>query len=491
MLGQGLRGNRELYARLRPRSLFFFPFPDLVDDERREHWGDLPVSGVCTITSTLRRTRTLDVTAPSTVDLTQEARRRFIPRVLGLMVLLGGTVVSSPGGAQRDFDPGSTAWNGLSGLVEAAADANVRLDTPERLDVADLSPTDAIVLVHPDRELPVPSLSAFLRAGGRVVLADDFGGGGRFLESFGIVRVPPNDPPRTIRGNPDLPVAHVVGRHPLTDGISMTVANHAQTLRHPELTPLLAFDDAGSQGLVLTGAVERGRLVAIGDSSVLINNMLQFEGNRRLATNLMRYLGEGRSGRVYLITPGTPLVGRYGGASGAPVERLGDALRDLASAELPPTALTLLALVLVAILAVFAVSSLPRRSPYTADRLWGPEPVGGGFAGRVAFFLRRKKQLVHPALVYGYEVEAAIRRTLFGERASAERTIAEVVGAARERGLGADDAKELRALLGQFATLRQRADEPGGPPRVPPARLHHMVDSGERLIARLEEKAQA
>lgn len=407
---------------------------------------------------------------------------------MAVLCLLSWTTEAT---AQRDFDPGSTAWNGLSGLVEAAADADIRLDTPERLDVANLSPTDAIVLVHPDRELPVPSLSAFLRAGGRVVLADDFGGGGEFLESFGIARVDPYEPPRTIRGNPNLPVAHVVGRHPLTEGVDMTVANHAQTLRHPELTPLLAFDDEGSQGLLLTGAVERGRLVALSDSSVLINNMLQFEGNRQLATNLMRYLGEGRSGRVYLITPGVPLVGRYGGASGAPVERLRDALRDLASAELPPTALTLLALVLVAILAVFAVSSLPRRSPYTAERLWGPEPVGGGYAGRVAFFLRRRKQLIHPALVYGYEVEATLRRLLFGERSTSDRTIAEVVSAARERGLGPAETQELRTLLGAFATLREQADGPGGPPRLRPTRLHRMVDSGERLIARLEEKARA
>lgn len=429
--------------------------------------------------------------APSTLRLTQEARRRFTVHGVGLIVLLAILTLTARGRAQRDFDPGSTAWNGLSGLVEAAADANVRLDTPERLDVAGLSPSDAIVLVHPDRELPVPSLSAFLRAGGRVVLADDFGEGERFLESFGIVRMPPADPPRTIRGNPHLPVAHVVGRHPLTEGVDMVVANHAQTLRHPELSPLLAFDDSSAQGLLLTGAVERGRLVAIGDSSVLINNMLQFEGNRQLATNLMRYLGEGRSGRVYLIGPGTPVVGRYGGAAGAPVDRLRDALRDLAGAELPPTALTLLALVLVAILAVFAVSSLPRRSPYTADRLWGPEPVGGGFAGRVAFFHRRRKQLVHPALVYGYEVEAAVRRALFGERAAAERTIAEVVRAAREGGLGPEDAQELRSLLGAFATLREKADGPGGPPRVTPRRLRRMIDSGERLIARLEEKARA
>lgn len=410
---------------------------------------------------------------------------------MGLLVLVSTLSISTVGRAQRDFDPGSTAWNGLSGLVEAAAEANVRLDTPTRLDVADLSPTDAIVLVHPDRELPVQSLSAFLRAGGRVVIADDFGSGEDFLASFGIVRRPPSDPPRTIRGNPHLPVAHVVGRHPLTEGIEMTVANHAQALRHPELSPLLAFADHGGEGLLLTGAVERGRLVALGDSSVLINNMLQFDGNRRLATNLMRYLGEGRSGRVYLVTPGTPLVGRYGSAAGAPVERLRDALRDLAGAELPPMALTLLSLVLAAILAVFAVSSLPRRSPYTADRLWGQDPSGGGFAGRVAFFTRRRGQLVHPALVYGYEVEAALRRTLFRERASAERTIAEVVQAARERGLDATSAKELRSLLGTFATLREKADEPGGPPRVSPARLHRMIDSGERLIARLEEKARA
>ncbi len=425
--------------------------------------------------------------------LTQEARRRFTtPRWAPIWASLVGLACLGATGkaaAQRDFDPGSTAWNGLSEFVQQAGDAEIRLDTPERLDVGELSPSDAIVLVHPDRELPIASLSAFLRAGGRVVLADDFGEGERFLASFGITRGLPADPPRTIRGNPSLPVATAVGRHPLTEGVTTAVANHASALRHPELTPLLAFDDEGRDGLLLTGAVERGRLVALADSSVLINNMLEFDGNRRLAANLLEYLGAEGDGRVILVTPGVPVVGRFGGAPGAPLDRLRDALSDLAGADLPPMALTLLALIVVSLLTVFTVSSLPRRSPYTAARLWGPEPVGGGFVGRVAYFGKRPKQLVHPALVYGYELEAELRRTLFRDRGQRDRTVAEVVTAARQRGLPGSDVQALRDLLATLARLRADADRPGGPPRVSPSRLHRMVDTGERLIARLEETA--
>ena len=423
--------------------------------------------------------------------MTQEARPPFIGPtwgLIGLCAILAGSLADPlQVEAQIDFDPASTGWNGLSEWVQLAGPAEIRLDTPERVDVGELSPSDAIVLVHPDRDLPIASLSAFLRAGGRVVLADDFGSGERFVESFGITRGPPSDPPRTIRGNPQLPVAHALGRHPLTEGVDTVVGNHAQALRHPDLTALLAFDDDGHEGLLLTGAVERGRLVVLSDSSVLINNMLQFDGNRRLAENLMRYLGNGENGRVILVTPGVPVVGRYGGTPGAPIERLRDVLADVAGADLPPTALTLLALVFVSILTIFTVSSLPRRAPYTAADAWGPEPVGGGFTGRVAFFRKRPKQLVHPALVYGYEVEAALRRSLFASGGARDRTLAEVTRAAVEKGLESSEIADLRGLLTSFATLRREADRPGGPPRVSPQRLRRMVDSGERLIARLEE----
>ena len=90
-----------------------------------------------------------------------------------------------------DFDPGDPSWNGLSELMTVAADLGIQVETPDRVELWTLAANDALLIVHPTTSPPASSLSGFMRAGGRVAIADDFGDGGQLLQSFEIGRHAP------------------------------------------------------------------------------------------------------------------------------------------------------------------------------------------------------------------------------------------------------------------------------------------------------------
>ena len=159
--------------------------------------------------------------------------------------------------------------------------------------------------------------------------------------------------------------------------------------------------------------------------------MLQFSGNRTFVENLMRFLGSDRGGRVVMVTPGIQVVGDFGGTHEAPLERLQKALRDLAHAQLPALAMTILSLVIATILVLFITSSMP-----PSGTLQSPSALGGrrrpsshgsvaraGIWGRIAFFASHPDRLIHPALLYGDEVEAELHRRLVGDSKPPKRGV--------------------------------------------------------------------
>jgi len=356
---------------------------------------------------------------------------------------------------------------------------------PDRLELGSLAPTDAVVIVYPQTDLPVGSLAAFMRDGGRVALADDFGTGDELLDVYGIHRSQRGTGRSPhLRGNDNLPVARPAADHALTDGVSALVSNHPTVLRHHELEPLFEFDASG-HALVLAGAVGEGRLVAIGDPSMLINNMLQFQDNRRFAENLVRYLGAPGAGRVLVASGDTETVGRYGEpGSGRPFHDLSTWLEELAGAPTPPAALLLGAIVVAAILLVVATTSLPRRSPYDGATMFARPPFSGGFVGRVGFFNQRPNDLIHPLMVFKFELEGEIVRRM---DLNGRTLLRDVLDGLRRRGLGEAEVAEARSLLLELDELRERQDRPPSPPRVTQARFREMIAAGQRLLRRLEE----
>lgn len=414
-----------------------------------------------------------------------DPRKRRSSGALPLLTALA--LCASPLGdveAQDDYAPSGGAWNSLTELMLLAQEAGLRVDTPDRVDVGDLGPQDALLLVAPSEELPLTGLASFMRAGGRVALADDFGDGATLLQLYHIRRsIPDAEGVPRLRDNENLLVARPLYRHPLTEGVGALVTNHPTVVHHPELQPLIALDDPHN-AVVLTGAVGEGRLVVLGDPSVLIDNMLQFHGNRRLASNLLAYLDGGRGGRIVVASGSVEVVGRYGSpSSDEPLERLRAWLGDAAGAEVPPAALVVMTLVLCSILLLVATTSLPRRSPYEGASMLPPPAEGGGFTGRVSFFARRKGLQLHPALVYKFELEGELVRLLGLEGRSLLR---DVLTAARAHGLPESEVAALRALLLELDRLRDRQDLPPSPPTVDPAMLRRMVETGERILAKLE-----
>ncbi|MDP9149887.1 MAG: DUF4350 domain-containing protein [Myxococcota bacterium] len=231
------------------------------------------------------------------------------------------------------------------------------------LDLRDLKREDGVLLVHPQRALDVDELSSFLRAGGRVVLLDDYGTGEDLLARYAIRRVPmPIRPAETLRGNPSLAVAVPAGDHPLVRDVSRVVTNHATGVLAPSLSPLLVVhgDSEPDVLVALAGSVSLGRLAVVGDGSIAINAMLRYPGNRAFALALVRYATEddtwgARGGKLYVLVNDFRMTGSFGSTSAGSRARtwVAETRRQSAAAiaalrreGAPPLALYVLALAL-------------------------------------------------------------------------------------------------------------------------------------------------
>lgn len=383
--------------------------------------------------------------------------------------------------AQADFAPEGDAWNGVSELLEIARQRGT-VRWVDRLDAGALRSQDALLILGPREAPPAAAVTGFLRSGGRVALADDFGGGEALLRTFQIGRDEPSrDRAPRLRGNPELLVARPHGRHRLTTGVSALVTNHPRIVYHRELAPI--FELADAEAVVLAGAVGEGRLVAIGDPSVLINNMLELGGNRRFAENLLDYLGE-RGGTLYVLGPQARLVGRFGepGAD-RPLHEPRALLERLSHIDVPPLAVRVGTLALAVIAVILVLGALPTRTPYRSERMFAPPSADGGFVGRVGYYARGGRDLLTPLMVYKFELEAELLRRLELKESTLLR---DVVAAAKRRGLAEGDLTALRELLLTLDTLREQVDRPPAPPRIGERRFRALVATGERLLSLLE-----
>lgn len=245
-----------------------------------------------------------------------------------------------------DLTARNSGWDGYSEALEVIRQelGTHRVEPRAVLDFDALRPEDAVIITHPEVHLDDDSLMRFLSEGGRLLILDDFGTSGPLLSRFQIQREPNHirDARRYVARNPALAVASPATRpsddgtwirHPTTEGVREVITNHAVALSHPELTPLLEVETTqGKKTLAATGVIEgKGRLVAIGDSSLFINLMLRYPGNRRFLAQLARYLVErdtdAQGGKLYLLSGHFEQKGTFG--QSRPGEELAQRLRHL------------------------------------------------------------------------------------------------------------------------------------------------------------------
>jgi hypothetical protein len=228
-----------------------------------------------------------------------------------LLVALAAPAAPARAG-EDDYRVDNAGWNGLADFAALARALHVPLTATAELDLGRLDPArDALLVIYPRAVLPPELVTAFVRGGGRLLVADDFGAADAALAALDVRREPyrARRAGRRHRDRPDLPLA-VPGaaRHALTDGVDEVVCNHPATLRsaHPALLHLHRELDQ----VLVAGTLGAGTFVALSDPSVLINAMLAFPGNLALATNLLQELAPPGSGRAYLLVQEFALAGR-------------------------------------------------------------------------------------------------------------------------------------------------------------------------------------
>jgi hypothetical protein len=239
------------------------------------------------------------------------------------------------------LDLAGTDWEGAGELVRLArAELGTGHVVPTaQIDFGELKPEDGLMLLYPERSLDVDELSRFMRAGGRVILLDDFGRGESLLSNFGMKRVPiPRRPAESLRHNPQLALAEPASAHPVVADVNRVVTNHATGLTHPALSPVLkirASEGRDDEDVVVAvaGAVGKGRLLAVGDPSIVMNSMLRYAGNKAFTRGLVRYAVDSdvwgkRGGKLYIASGGFEEKGAFGGEESVWTSFLRD-FRDL------------------------------------------------------------------------------------------------------------------------------------------------------------------
>lgn len=242
-------------------------------------------------------------------------------RALQFAVILAVLAVVARADA-APFDLAGSDWEGCAELVRLARAelGQAKVVVTSQIDFHELKPDDGVLLLYPEKNLDVDELSKFMRAGGRVVMLDDFGRGDSLLRHFGMERVAsPRRPAEFLRKNPQLALAEPASAHPVVSDVSRVVTNHPTGLSHPDLSPVLKIRGNGEPDVIVAvaGAVGQGRLLAVGDPSIVMNSMLRYGGNKAFARGLVRYTVDHdswgkRGGRLFIAAGAFEQKGSYG-----------------------------------------------------------------------------------------------------------------------------------------------------------------------------------
>jgi hypothetical protein len=279
-----------------------------------------------------------------------------------------------------DYDPRSSAWNGMAQFVALAEGSGFTVTPVTELDWNELGAGDILFLIYPTRRVDPSRLADFVQAGGNVVIADDFGDGEDAMTGLGLIRTPhPPKASRTYEGRVWAPIATAQSDHPIARDVGEVVTNHPAALEHVEgATTVIGFEDGA---LVVAGERGTGRFVAVADPSIFINRMQQepFRGNVQLAANILRWLDrDHRATHIVLLRGDVPMYGDpqpfiddpRGGTAGRTIHAINQWLGARSEWLLTPGAMKAVAAGLAALLLVLAIVALPVRRGPRIDGAW-------------------------------------------------------------------------------------------------------------------------
>jgi hypothetical protein len=409
------------------------------------------------------------------------------PTLIGRTVLLFILVLASTtGSAQADaeFATRGERWNGLGRFLAIADEESVPMFVTTNLDSHALDPSEAVVLLHVQPSRSLARLSSFVERGGALVIADESDAVDALLERLAFVRF--DDAGADAASVPDregLFVAAPLLQHPLVEGVDWLVANVPRPFKHESLAPVVALDE--ERHLVAIGKLGRGELVALGDSSLFIDQMLELRGNERFARNMLRMLRD-RSRVHVVVGPGRVFGAPPGSSSRSGVVEVREALSRVASIPTSPSALHFASVIALAGLVIFLASRLVRSHAFQGPRTLVLQGEEGGVPGRVSFHRTHSTNLRSPTLVYRRTLYEALSTMLHAEVNTPELAASGL----RARGIEEALAGEARSILARLDEIH--GGRAGGVGLKVSSRVYRgLVARGERLLTSVEAALEA
>ncbi len=302
-------------------------------------------------------------------------------RALALVVIVTAARASAAGG---DYRLDSREWNGLARLADEATAAGCSIAATETLDWSALDARDVVWFVYPRSAVDGVTLRRYLEAGGRALLADDFGASDGALAALDIRRLRGELPGvERYDGNPALPIARQTMSTELSVGVPELVANHPAFFSS---TNPATYAFSPGAALVIEGRLppNNGYFVALADPSVLINNMLDIDGNLAFARALVRRTCK-PGDRIHVVTQSFVARGEPSGELAPPsvtdslfvrFNRMLESIDDVLHAALYGRAAGIVDLACAAVALLLFWRAWPARGRIDGD--WTRAPVAGG-----------------------------------------------------------------------------------------------------------------
>lgn len=429
-------------------------------------------------------------------------------RAAALVVILAASAVPARARAEQapraaaqgsDYQTGNPGWNGLSTLEALARGMGLTVVEQRSMAWDDIDPGDLLFIVYPESRIQPGHLAAFVHNGGRVLVADDFGKSDDALARLGILRGSADDvrAPAYYQHLPWAPEVDAADPdHPLARGVRRLTCNHPSVWSTLD-GPHAVFAFPGSGAVVATVTMGDGRLVALSDPSILINRMLEFDGNLAFAINLLRYLERpGRTDRLVILTGDVTLYGQPtrllgddagdGSVSGI-LGRVNQWLFDLEEYGPMAGALQVISLLTALVVAVLLLVVVPRTRAPALDGSWTRARRGGSAEVATAEQVLaevdreggRRRSFALPAAILRDSVNARLSQ-LVGEPDALYALPEPELAARVERTAGREAARSVRQIAPWLRRLPTRA-QAASPWQAPVL--------GEREFARLSAAA--
>jgi hypothetical protein len=413
---------------------------------------------------------------------------------------------AEPESVAADYETDSLDWNGLSTLEALAHGMGLEVTPETTVDWDDIERGDVLMLLYPTARIDPAHLAAFLHNGGRVLVADDFGKAEEALAGLGILRGTGVGvrADQFYEGRSYAPVARpLVPGHPLAAGVDALTANHPSVWKATGgAESIFAFD--GGDSVVAALQVGEGRLVALADPSVLINRMLEFDGNLAFAINLLRYLSRsGESQRLIIMTGDLALLGepsRLLGETGPGGVKslLGDFNRWLLGLNeylMTEAGMRVLAVGIALLLSGLALVWLPRARQSPLDGSWTRARTGSAeqpSAEQILAEIDRPGRKSHalPAVILRDQINARLA-LLVGHPDPVHGMPVQALVEAIEPRVGRQTAFALGELVPALRALpsRTQAVSPWRAPFVPQREFERLSAAADQLYRSLGEES--